>query len=56
VVELEPGRYEERPVTIDSVTETQVTIREGVATGERLVLSPSSLNHLAAGDTSAGGA
>ncbi len=56
VVELAPGRYEERAVTIDSVTENQVTLREGVTTGERIVLSPSSMNHLAAGDTSAGGA
>ena len=56
VVELAPGRYEERAVAIDSVTENQVTIREGVTTGERIVLSPSSMNHLAASDTSAGGA
>ncbi|MCS6297529.1 MAG: efflux RND transporter periplasmic adaptor subunit, partial [Nitrospira sp.] len=56
VVELEPGRFEERAVTIDSVTDNQVTIREGVSTGERIVLSPLSINHLAASDTSAGGA
>ncbi len=56
VVQLETGGFEERAVTIDSVTENQVTIREGVTTGEHIVLTPSSINHLAAGDTSAGGA
>ena len=56
VVQREAGGFEERAVTIDSMTDTQVTIREGVTTGERIVLTPSAINHLAAGDTSAGGA
>jgi len=56
VVQREAGGFEERAVTIDSMTDTQVTIREGVSTGERIVLTPSAINHLAAGDTSAGGA
>lgn len=56
VVQLETGGFEERAVTIDSVTDNQVTIREGVTTGEHIVLTPSSINRLAAGDTSAGGA
>lgn len=56
VVQGEAGGFEERAVTIDSMTDTQVTIREGVTTGERIVLTPSAINHLAAGDTSAGGA
>ncbi len=56
VVQREAGGFEERAVTIDSMTDTQVTIREGVTTGERIVLTPSAINRLAAGDTSAGGA
>ena len=43
-------------INIDSVIGNQVTIREGLTTGERILLTPSTTNHLAAGDTSAGGA
>lgn len=56
VVQLETGRLEERAVTIDSVNENQVTIREGVTTGERILLTPSSIDQLVADDTTAGGA
>ena len=56
VVQHDAGRLEERAINIDSVIDNQVTIREGLTTGERILLTPSTINHLAAGDTSAGGA
>lgn len=56
VLQDETGRLEERAIKIDSVTDNQVTIREGLTTGERIVLTPSAVDHLAAGDTSPGGA
>ena len=56
VVQRETGRLEERAVTIDSVNENQVTLREGVVTGERILLTPSSIDQLVADDTSPGGA
>ena len=56
VVQHDAGRLEERAINIDSVIGNQVTIREGLTTGERILLTPSTINHLAAGDTSAGGA
>ncbi len=56
VLQDETGRLEERAIKIDSVTDNQVTIREGLTTGERIVLTPSSVDRLGAGDTSAGGA
>ena len=56
VLQDETGRLEERAIKIDSVTDNQVTIREGLTTGERIVLTPSSVDRLGAGDSSAGGA
>ncbi|MGZ8422461.1 MAG: efflux RND transporter periplasmic adaptor subunit [Nitrospira sp.] len=56
VVQLEKGRFEERAVTIDSMTGNQVTIREGLITGERIVLTPTMINRIAAGAPSADGA
>ena len=56
VVQNENGRLEDRAITIDSIADNQVTIREGVTTGERIVLSPTSLNRLAEGDTATEGA
>ncbi len=55
VVQHDKGRFEERVVNIDSVAGNQVTIREGLTTGERIVLSPSTINRVAAGETSADG-
>jgi cobalt-zinc-cadmium efflux system membrane fusion protein len=56
VVQKDNGRLEDRAITIDSVTDNQVTIREGVTTGERILLSPSSLSHLVEGDSATEGA
>lgn len=56
VLQHDQGRYEERVVNIESVAGNQVTIREDVAAGERIVLTPSTFNRLAAGKNSAGGA
>lgn len=55
MVQLEKGRFEERVVNIDSVAGNQVTIREGLTAGERIVLSPSDINRVAASETSADG-
>jgi cobalt-zinc-cadmium efflux system membrane fusion protein len=56
VIELQKGRFEERLVTIDSMGGDHVTVREGLTTGERIILTPGMLNRLAAGEPSAGGA
>ncbi len=56
VVQLPKGRFEERLVTIDGMGGNHVTIREGLTTGERIILTPGMLNRLAAGEPSAGGA
>lgn len=56
VVQHEKGRFEERVVTIDSVTGNQVTLREGLMTGERIVLTPSTINRVAGGEKPADGA
>ena len=56
VVQKENGRLEDRAITIDSIADNQVTIREGVTTGERIVLHPSSLSRLAEDDATSGGA
>ncbi|MBS0172046.1 MAG: efflux RND transporter periplasmic adaptor subunit [Nitrospira sp.] len=56
VVQNENGRLEDRAITIDSIADNQVIIREGVTTGERILLSPSSLSHLAEGDSPMEGA
>ncbi len=55
VVQLETGRFEERPVNIDSLAGNHVTIRAGLTTGERIVLTPGTLNRIAAGEPSADG-
>ncbi len=56
VVQNENGRLEDRAITIDSIADNQVTIREGVTTGERILLSPSSLNRVAESDAATEGA
>ena len=56
VVQHAQGRLEERLVRIDGTTGNQVTIREGLTGGERILLTPSTINRLAAGDTPADGA
>ena len=56
VVQLQQGRLEERVVTIDGMAGNHVTIREGLTTGERIILTPGMLNRIAAGEPSAGGA
>ncbi len=56
VVQLQKGRFEERLVTIDGMAGNHVTIREGLTTGERIILTPGMLNRIAAGEPSAGGA
>jgi cobalt-zinc-cadmium efflux system membrane fusion protein len=56
VVQHEAGRLEERAVTIDSVKDNLATIREGILPGERIVLTPSIINPIAAGDAPADGA
>jgi cobalt-zinc-cadmium efflux system membrane fusion protein len=56
VVQHESGRFEERVVNIDSVKNNQVTIREGLSAGERIVLTPSTINRLAASEAPADGA
>jgi cobalt-zinc-cadmium efflux system membrane fusion protein len=56
VVQHEAGRLEERAVNIDSVKDNLATIREGISPGERIVLTPSIINPLAAGDAPADGA
>jgi cobalt-zinc-cadmium efflux system membrane fusion protein len=55
VLQHAPGRYEERVVNIDSAAGNQVTIREEIAEGERIVLTPSTVNRLAAGTASSDG-
>ncbi|MBI4000978.1 MAG: efflux RND transporter periplasmic adaptor subunit [Nitrospira defluvii] len=55
VVQHDKGRFEERAVNIDSVAGNQVTIREGLTTGERIVLTPSTINRVASGETPADG-
>lgn len=56
VVQNENGRLEDRAIIIDSIADNQVTIREGVTTGERILLSPSSLNRVAESDAATDGA
>ena len=56
VVQHAQGRLEERLVRLDGTTGNQVTIREGLTGGERILLTPSTINRLAAGDTPADGA
>jgi cobalt-zinc-cadmium efflux system membrane fusion protein len=56
VVQHEAGRLEERAVNIDSVKDNLATIREGILPGERIVLTPSIINPIAAGDAPADGA
>lgn len=56
VVQKENGLLEDRAITIDSIADNQVTIREGVTTGERILLSPSSLSRLAEDATATEGA
>ena len=56
VVQHAQGRLEERLVRIDGTTGNQVTIREGLTGGERILLTSSTINRLAAGDTPADGA
>lgn len=56
VVQHDKGRFEERAVNIDSVAGNQVTLREGLAPGERVVLTPGTINRVAAGDAPADGA
>lgn len=56
VVRQDTGRYEERMVAIDSVEGNQVTIREGLTAGERLVLTPSTIDRPATDDPFTGGA
>ena len=56
VVQLDKGRFEERAVDFDSMAGDQVMIREGLVTGERIVLTPTMSNRIAAGAPSADGA
>ncbi|MDR4480785.1 MAG: efflux RND transporter periplasmic adaptor subunit [Nitrospira sp.] len=56
VVQHEEGRLEERAINIDSMIDNQVTIREGLITGERIVTTPLAIDRLAASDSSDNGA
>ncbi|MBA2486506.1 MAG: efflux RND transporter periplasmic adaptor subunit [Nitrospira sp.] len=55
VMQHDKGRFEERAVHIDNEAGNQVTIREGLTAGERIVLTPMSINRIAANNTSADG-
>jgi cobalt-zinc-cadmium efflux system membrane fusion protein len=56
VLQDDKGRFEERVVNIDGVAGNQVTLRESLATGDRIVLTPGAIKRLAAGKTPADGA
>ena len=56
VVQHAEGRLEERPVRVESGGGNQLTIREGLTAGERILVRPSATHRIGAGDAPADGA